>query len=458
MIRRLARTAIACLAFPALACLVPAAARAGAGPDTLSDSTWVDRWTLSNGLEVTVRHIPACNGVAVVAAYRVGRDQDPEGREGLADLLCEVLFTAATGEEPERSREQMNDLRRMGWNLQVAPRFSLISEVATVERFPGVLRLMASRMRGVTVTDSILAQARRTTLREQGERYMGSPELALFSQLRAVALGVTDEELVRRLAGLTLKGVSVREVGERLNRLYVPANAVLALAGNLDGVDLRALVRTLFEDIPGGTAQPEPPPSRLTAAGRALQRLSLDRPLGAIGIIAPAITDTLHANFYLNSLLIGQFCEREWGAAEAPLTFRSRYPILADPQLVQFFPPVAPGETDPGQVGVAFQDAVEKLAVTVVGMATFDELRLNHQWLFGGALTPSLLRRVRLHSGTLHTLASTLAVRALWGSGEFWDRYLARFTNPRRTGGARWTDYFQSPDHIVRLLLIPTKR
>lgn len=458
MIRRLARPTLACLAWLALAGLVPAAARASAGPDTLSDSTWVDRWTLKNGLEVTARHIPACKGVAVIAAYRVGRDQDPKDRSGLADLTCEVLFTAASAEEPERSREQMDGLRKMGWNLQVAPRFSLISEVATPQQFPGVLRLMASRMRGVTVSDSVLEQARRTTLREQAERYLGSPELTLFTQMRNIALGVADEEQVRRLEGRALKDVSVREVADRLNRLYVPANAVLALAGNLDGVDLRGLVGALFENIPGGTAQPEPPPAQLTAAGRALRRPDLTRPVGGVAIIAPAITDTLHPNFYLNSLVIGQFCEQAWGAPQAPLTFRARYPVLADPDLVQFFPALAPEETNPDQLGIAFQDAIEQLSVSVVGLETFEEMRTNHQWLFGGPLTGAMLQRVRMHSGTLHTLASTLAVRALWGNDEFWERYLARFMNPRPTGSVKWADFFQSPSRIVRLLLVPAKR
>jgi hypothetical protein len=448
--------AFACLAFVALACLAPAA-RAGAGPDTLSDSTWVDRWQLKNGLEVTVRHIPACNGVAVVAAYRVGRDQDPKGREGMADLLCQVLFTAAAGDVPERSREQMTDLRPLGWNLQVTPRFSLISEVSTVGQFPGVLRQVAFRMRGVTVTDSILAQARRTIASEQGEKYAGSPERTLFSQMRDVALGVSDEDLLRRITGRTLQGLTRREVGDRLRRLYVPANAVLALAGNLDGVDLHALVRNLFEDIPGGTAQPEPASPRLTAAGRAIRRPWLSQPLGGVGIIAPAITDSLHPNFYLNAVVIGRFCEGLWGAAEPPLLIRFRYPVLADAQLVQFFPPVAPGETDAGQMGVAMNDAVARMAESAVGRQTFDDQRLNNQWIFGGALTPSFQQRLRQHSGTLHTLASTLAVRALWGSEEFWAQYLARFLDPKLTGGERWADYFQSPDHIVRLLLTPAK-
>src|SRR4029077_17426839 len=122
--------------------------------------------------------------------------------------------------------------------LQVAPSFSLISEVATPEQFPGVLRLIAARMRGVSVDDSTLGRARRTVLSEQGERNLGSPELMLFNRLRSSAQGVSDQELARVLGGGPLRAIPWREVRERLARLYVPANASLSVAGNLDGVDL----------------------------------------------------------------------------------------------------------------------------------------------------------------------------------------------------------------------------
>jgi hypothetical protein len=458
VIRRQAPATLAGLVFLALACLGPAPAWAGAGPDTLADSTWVDRWKLKNGLEVTVRHIPRCNGVAVITAYRVGRDQDPKDRAGMADLLCEVLLTAAAGNIPERSPQQLDDLRPLGWNLQVTPRFSLLSEVATVDQFPGVLTQVATRMRGVTVDDSIVVQARRTTVQDMAERYIGSPERTLLSETRDLALGVTDEELMRRVSGRTLEKLTAKEVGDRLRRLYVPANAVLALAGDLAGVDVRALVGRLFEDIPGGNAQPEPPSPPLVAARRAIRRAAVAEPLGGVGIIAPAITDSLHADFYLNSLVLGRFCEDIWGPAPPPLTVRFRYAVFADPQLAQFFPPVAPDAVDPDQLGVAFQDLIKKLAVSVVSKESFDETRLNYQWVLGGELTPSFLQRVRQHSGTLHTLASTLAVRALWGSEEFWVRYLARFNNPDATDGTRLGDYFRSPDNFVQLLIMPAKQ
>ena len=313
-------------------------------------------------------------------------------------------------------------------------------------------------MRGLTVTDSILARARRQVVRDLGERYFGSPELTLFSELRDLGMGVSDEALIGRAAGRPLKDVTAREVSDRLKRLYVPANAVLALAGNLEGVDLRALVRGLFDDIPGGSALREPPAPSLTGATRAVRRASLDQPLGAVGVIAPAITDSLHPYFYLSSLVIGRYCEEAWGKAPAPLPARFRYPVLADPQIVQFFPPVRPDAPDPEEMGNLLLDAVETLAGSVVEPAMFEELRVNHAWVLGGPLTPPLRERVRQHAGTLQTLASSMALRALWGSEAFWATYRQHFMDSRLTGGDDWIVPFQTPQRQIRLLLTPAKR
>ncbi|HKQ58526.1 MAG TPA: insulinase family protein [Candidatus Eisenbacteria bacterium] len=436
------------------------APRAWAAADTLRtlpDSTWVDRWKLANGLDVTARHIPRCNSVAVIVAWRIGRDQDPKGFEGMADVLAEVLFTAAAGDVPERSREEMNDLRPSGWNLQITPRFTLISELAPTAQLPGMLAQVAKRTRGVTVTDSILARAKRTVIRDMGNRYFGSPELTLFNQLRDLGLGVNDEEMVRRTSGRSIKDVKAAEVRDRLRRLYVPANAVLSLAGDFEGIDHRALVRSLFEAIPGGVGIQEPPLPRLVPVARAMNRPGLKQPLGAVGIIAPALSDTLHPTFYLTSLLLGRYCDKAWGKAPDPLPARFRYPLFADPQIVQYFPPVFPGDIDPDKLGYRFLDAIDGLAGSIVEPITFEELRVNHAWLLGGQLTPPFRERIRQHPGTLHTLASSMAVRALWGDQAFWDLYLKRFMDSPLTEGERFLQYFRAMNQHIRLILLPAK-
>jgi hypothetical protein len=448
--------ASAVLLFSTLGPSVPAA-RAAFAPDTLSDSTWVARWTLANGLDVTVRHVPGTASVATILAWRVGRDHDPRGRDGLAELAAEALFTGATRLSPERTRGQMETIRPLGWNLQVTPTYSLISEMASREKFPVVLREMAARLEGVTVTDSLLVRARRTTVSELAQKYLVAHDLVLYNRLRDVSLEIPDDLVMQRISGRSLAPVRAAELRDRLKRLYVPANAVLAIAGDVSDVDVPRLVASLFESIPGGTKVAPPPPAALKATKRVIERDQLRSAVGVAGVIAPALTDSLSADFYLSSLLIGQFCMDNWGPAER-LPTRFKYSILADPQIAHFFPPVDPRENDPDQVGVALQDAVERMRGVIVPETSYEELRINHQWILGGPITPGLRMRMRIHAGTLYTLAHTMAVHAAWGDKAFWDRYLARFLSPRVTRGWVWWEYFQSPDKIVRLLLVPAAR
>jgi hypothetical protein len=430
--------------------------RAAFKPDSISDGTWAARWKLDNGLDVSVRNIPGSPNVAMVMVFRVGRDSDPKGREGLADLACEVLFTGAAGPAPERTRGELDALRPLGWNLQVTPRFSLIGEVATKERFPIVLREMGARLGGVTVTDSTMARARRTVASELAQKYLIAPELTLFNRLRDVALGIDDSTLMRRVSGRATQSVTAAELSQRLRTLYVPANTTLALAGDFSGIDVPALMKNLLGAIPAGAAVPDPPMAALTATKREIHRRGLAGPIGVAGVIAPAITDSLSPDFYLNALVIGRYCEDMWG--RGPLAARFKYSIFADPQLVEFFPPVMPNETDSDQLGVNLQDTIEKLGGTIIEPSTYKEIRQNHQWLFGGPMSPALVQRSREHPGTLFTVANTLAVRALWGDQAFWDRYLARFMSDHVTGGPQWIEYFEAPTNIVRLLLVPAQR
>src|SRR5258706_2300812 len=139
---------------------LPSPAEAATAPATmLADSTFAQGWKLANGLRVVTRHIPGSGGVAMTMAYGVGGDDDPPGREGLTMLLAEVGFTAAAGDIPERSRTELASQRPLGWSFLPTRRTTMFTEISTPARFPGVLKEIATRMRGVTVTRDGLREA-----------------------------------------------------------------------------------------------------------------------------------------------------------------------------------------------------------------------------------------------------------------------------------------------------------
>jgi hypothetical protein len=436
-------------------CAHVAPASATAPGDPLSDGTRVARWTLKNGLTVVTRDVPSSGHVAVTVAYRIGSDSDPRGHEGTSALMAELIYTSAAGNTPERTRDQMPELRPLGWTSQVSPRYTLWSEIATVEQFPGVLSQAAERVRGVTVTQDGLRARLQVVRADQGMRYFGSSDVALYHQAREVGLGHTDDALLRRASLSGVQATTVKEAQERLHRLYVPANAVLSLAGDLSSVDVTDLVTRLFADIPGGAPAPEPPMAQIAPAHRTVHRADLKGAVGVACVIAPALTDSLNPSFYLSTLLMGDECQQTWGAAKAPLTTHFMSPFFADPALAHFFPPVSAKETDASALGRALDAALESLRGAIVREDNYTDVRANSIWLLGGPMAPMMVATVRKAPAGLQMLATSMAARALWGSEEFWAVYRRRFMDRRASGVGRWALYAQAPEHRVELLFVP---
>lgn len=437
------------LAAPAAADL-PAASMT----DTLADSTVVERWTLANGLRVTTRHVPRLQAVAVTLGYRIGTDRDPPQREGLAQLLGELGFTAPTADAPERNREDLESERPLGWSYPVTRRATLFTEIATPDQFPGVLKQVAGRMKGVQIAPDRLRAAIKSVQREMGEQFFGRVDLALRYQVREVGFEHSDERIFRRAAGKDIEGLTLKEVQEHLRKAYVPANAALSLVGDLSRLDVHRLVENLFASIPGGAPLPPAPVVRLAPRSRTIARAG--DPAGVIGVIAPDLGDSLHPSFYLNTLLLGAHCNIGWQIRGRAFEPRYQYALFDEPELVRFYPPLRK-RVDLEALSERMAEAVEALHGSVVPRDTYEEVRSTAVWLLGGALTRGQLTRIRTETQLLHMLASSQAARTLGAGDEFWDDYRRRFEQQRAGTFSQWVAWFTAPEQQVRLLFAPRK-
>ena len=117
------------LALSSLLVLSALATAAPARAAVMKDSTITEAWRLANGLEVRVRTIPGAVGASVSLAYRAGALHVPAGHPGLAQLLAELQYTAAAGNVPERTRDELTSLRPAGWDLRVNDHVVVLTEV-----------------------------------------------------------------------------------------------------------------------------------------------------------------------------------------------------------------------------------------------------------------------------------------------------------------------------------------
>src|SRR2546428_629832 len=233
----------------------------------------------------------------------------------------------------------MPGLRPAGWEVAVSPHVTRFSEIAPEKLLPGLLHQTADRMRGVTVTPAALKRAVAAVRADRGTALPPSVATALPIPVRRRAAGGDESRFARAAAARGLASLGASEVQRRLRSSFVPANAVLAVAGNLRKVPLRALVRNEFGAIPSGSPLRAAQAASLDSARRILPRAEVSQPVGVVGLIVPALQDSMHPAFYLQLVLAGGHCLDRWGRPAPPLTSRFRYSIFDDPELALFYPP-----------------------------------------------------------------------------------------------------------------------
>ena len=421
-----------------------------------ADSTVADAWKLANGLEVRTLHVPHTPGVSVTLAFRAGLGYDPAGSDGLGELLAELQFTGAAGDVPERTREGMASLRPLGWESRTGNRLVRFTEIASRAQLAGVLQQVAKRLGGVQVTDAGLKTALARVRRDVGSRLFAEAADALYWRVGLVARGLNDEQILKRASLQRLDKMTVKEIEPLLRARFQPGNASLALAGDLSGVDVRALVATLFEKLPAGPAMPDTVQVRLRGGKRTMTWKDLTAPVGVVAVESPALTDSLHPAFFLGMLVTGPGVINSWGQPRLPLLSRFQYSLFDEPELVRFYPPVRTDATDPDLLAGALYEQLQVVGGQMVDKTVLDGIRRSVSWLLGDLIPIEIMTRLKTDPGGLGTLSNNMATRALWMGDGFWAGYLQRFRT-QKIGHSYFYEWMTDAKHQTTLLLTPAR-
>ena len=446
--------ALAGVHVPRILALVMLVLAAPAAAQMRADSTVADAWKLANGLEVRTLHVPHAPGVSITLAFRAGSGYDPAGREGLSELLAELQFTSAAGDVPERTREEMASLRPLGWESRPGTRLVRFTEIATRAQLAGVLQQVAKRLAGVQVTEAGLKAALVSVRRDAGGRLFGQPSDVLYWRAGLIARGLSDEQLLRYASFQGLDKLTVKDVAPMLRARFQPGNASLALAGDLTGVDVHALVAALFDKIPGAPAMPDTVHVALRGGKRVMPWKDLAAPAGVIAVESPALSDSLHPAFYLGMLVTGPGVIDSWGTAAPPLVSRFQYSLFDEPELVRFYPPVRADATDPDVLAGALYEQLQVVGGQMVDKTVLDGVRRSVSWLLGDVIPIEIMTRLKTDPGGLGTLSNGLATRALWKGDAFWATYLRRFRT-QKIGHSYFYQWIADAKHQTTLLLTP---
>lgn len=220
----------------------------------------VPEWTrLPNGLQFRVQRIREAKHVGIVTVYGVGSDHDPAGKAGLAHLAEHLYATSAAGDEPARTVEQCLDRYDQMWNAQTLATSTCAWMVVGPGRVERELTEIAARMSDLRIDQSSLDYERPRVLEQIGA-HDDSPSAVV--EARSVARArIHPVPNAGRPGGTAaeVEGLTLDDVRAFARRYYRPANARIAVAGDVDSAAVAALITRIFADLPAGEPGPEAP-------------------------------------------------------------------------------------------------------------------------------------------------------------------------------------------------------
>ena len=247
----------------------PAAPAAAGTPGTGT----VQRFVLANGLVVLVDELPGAKSVGLSVLHRAGAAADPPGQAGRAHLVEHLMFQGA-GPDGKSVVDTLTSLGGKGWNGYTGEDSLRLLEQLPAASLEAILKLEASRLGGQHERiDEKTFRAQLEVVENECRQAQAGGHAAVTELLyppghpyRAGIMGSA-----RSRAAITHPAILAA-----LQRLYSPANAVLAISGDVKAGEVRKLVERLFGPLAPGSRLPPVTPVRVGLASS--QTLTFELP------------------------------------------------------------------------------------------------------------------------------------------------------------------------------------
>ncbi len=222
------------------------------------------RHVLDNGLTVIVAPDPSVPVVAVNLWYGVGSRNERKGRTGFAHLFEHMMFQGSAHVAKNRHFELVE---QAGGSLNATTWFDRTNYFETLpsNHLELALWLESDRMGWLlpAMDPEKLENQRDVVRNERQQRYDNQPYGDWDERIQRLVYPA-DHPYQHTVIGSMedIGAATMQDVTEFFETFYVPNNAVLTLAGDVDEAAGLPLVEKYFGEIPGG--EPPPPvPGRL---------------------------------------------------------------------------------------------------------------------------------------------------------------------------------------------------
>ncbi|MBI3493853.1 MAG: insulinase family protein [Acidobacteria bacterium] len=214
--------------------------------------------TLANGLDVLLHEDHGCPIVAVNLWYHVGSKNERPGHTGFAHLFEHLMFEGSQ----HYDRGYFQPLQGAGATLNGSTNADRTNywEVVPSGALELALWMESDRMGYLlpALTDAKFSNQRDVVLNERRQNYENRPYgLAIIALLEALFPPDHPYHWTTIGAIADLQAARLDDMQAFFRRYYRPANASIALAGDINPEDALGLARHYFEDFdPGERAEP----------------------------------------------------------------------------------------------------------------------------------------------------------------------------------------------------------
>lgn len=256
---------------------------------------------LSNGLTLILHEDHDTPLVTVNTFYAVGARNESPDRTGFAHLFEHLMF-GGTPNVPDYDAVVSN----IGGECNASTNndYTNYYVIAPADQLPVLLQLEADRMAGLDFSEDPLRVQQRVVTEEYNQRYLNQPYGDKWLLLRPLCYRVHPYRWCT--IGADIRHVQQATVeDERLffAQHYYPANAIVAIAGNIDLAEAKSLAEQAFGPIPSNKPREqvvlpeEPEPTEA-------HRLEVERPVPSDALFMSFLMcDRLHKDFVVYDII-----------------------------------------------------------------------------------------------------------------------------------------------------------
>lgn len=260
----------------------------------------VERHTLSNGLPVLLHPDRSTPILTFQIFYRCGARNEVPGLTGLSHLLEHMMFNGSTA-YPPKAFDNLLEAAGGASNGYTWKDFTAYMETFPPEALGLVLSMEADRMRGLSLTEASLSQERGIVAEERRYSIENDNDGVMQETLENLMFQAYPYRNPEVGWMGDIESFQLADLRAYYDRCYVPANAVIVVAGDMEtGPTLQAIEKA-FGAIPSG--RPVQPPTWSEPPQEGLRYAELTRPSGGtrlrIGFRAPAAASPESAVFDL---------------------------------------------------------------------------------------------------------------------------------------------------------------